>query len=79
MSKEQTKPLGSDARGSGVRALVVEDDPSWQQILGEILNDCGLVVDLAFNYENALRQMHELWKETVRRLHPEAEIPAAAG
>ena len=29
------------------RALVVEDDPSWQQILVEILTDEGLEVDLA--------------------------------
>ena len=25
-----------------LRALVVEDNPSWQQILSEILSDCGL-------------------------------------
>ena len=31
------KPLGS------LRALVVEDDPSWQQILAEILADAGLL------------------------------------
>ncbi len=37
------------------RALVVEDDPSWQQILSEILNDCGLAVDLAVSYEQARR------------------------
>lgn len=30
-----------------LRALVVEDDPSWQQILVEILTDEGLEVDLA--------------------------------
>jgi RNA polymerase sigma factor (sigma-70 family) len=30
-----------------IRALVVEDDPSWQQILGELLADSGLAVDLA--------------------------------
>jgi len=58
MSKEQTKPMGPDLRGPDVRALVVEDDPSWQQILSEILNDCGLVVDLAFSYENALAMIH---------------------
>ena len=29
------------------RALVVEDDASWQQILSEILSDMGLLVDLA--------------------------------
>ena len=36
-----------------VRALVVEDDPSWQQILGEILDDMGLVVDIAGSLEEA--------------------------
>ncbi|HEY3345695.1 MAG TPA: response regulator [Anaerolineaceae bacterium] len=36
------------------RALVVEDDPSWQQILGEILRDAGLVVDLAENLAGAV-------------------------
>ena len=37
-----------------LRALVVEDDPSWQQILSEILSDCGLAVDLAVSYEEAV-------------------------
>ncbi len=36
------------------RALVVEDDPSWQQILAELLTDCGLEVDVAGNLEQAL-------------------------
>ena len=40
------------------RALIVEDDPSWQQILSEILSDCGLVVDLAVSYEDALKLIH---------------------
>jgi len=35
------------------RALVVEDDHSWQQILSEILVDCGLEVDVAENLEQA--------------------------
>jgi DNA-binding NarL/FixJ family response regulator len=39
------------------RALLVEDDSSWQQILTEILNDCGLEVDLAESYEEALKLM----------------------
>ena len=38
-----------------IRALVVEDDASWQQILSEILSDSGLVVDVASNLEDALR------------------------
>jgi DNA-binding NarL/FixJ family response regulator len=37
-----------------VRALIVEDDPSWQQILTEILVDSGLAVDLAVNYAEAI-------------------------
>jgi RNA polymerase sigma factor (sigma-70 family) len=36
-----------------LRALVVEDDHSWQQIIGEILSDCGLDVDIATNLEAA--------------------------
>ena len=35
------------------RALVVEDNPSWQQILSEILSDSGLKVDVADNVEDA--------------------------
>lgn len=35
------------------RALVVEDDPSWQQILTELLTDAGLVADVAGSYETA--------------------------
>jgi DNA-binding NarL/FixJ family response regulator len=40
-----------------IRALVVEDDRSWQQILKEILTDLGLVVDVADNLEMALNSM----------------------
>lgn len=36
------------------RALVVEDDPSWQQILTENLSDSGLTVDVAETRETAL-------------------------
>ena len=35
------------------RALVVEDDNSWQQILSEILSDSGLEVDIADNVDDA--------------------------
>src|SRR5688572_12782717 len=35
------------------RALIVEDDRSWQQILSEILSDSGLDVDVADNVEQA--------------------------
>ncbi len=37
-----------------MRALVVEDDRSWQQILSEILADCGLEVDVAGGLEDAV-------------------------
>ncbi|HEX7974434.1 MAG TPA: response regulator [Anaerolineales bacterium] len=35
------------------RALVVEDDPSWREILAEILTDSGLAVDAAGSLEAA--------------------------
>lgn len=40
-----------------LRALVVEDDGSWQQIISEILSDCGLEVDIATNLEDATLQL----------------------
>lgn len=40
-----------------LRALVVEDDHSWQQIISEILSDCGLEVDLATNLEEATARL----------------------
>ncbi|MBN2002531.1 MAG: response regulator [Anaerolineae bacterium] len=36
------------------RAIIVEDDRSWQQILSEILSDAGLTVDLADNFAAAI-------------------------
>jgi DNA-binding NarL/FixJ family response regulator len=36
-----------------LRALVIEDDHSWQQIISEILSDCGLEVDITTNLEGA--------------------------
>ena len=36
-----------------LRALVVEDDHSWQQIISEILSDCGLEVDVVTSLEEA--------------------------
>jgi len=36
------------------RALVVEDDASWQQILVELLSDCGLEVDCATSLPEAV-------------------------
>ncbi len=37
------------------RALVVEDDPAWRQIIGELLTDHGLVVDSAATSEAAIQ------------------------
>lgn len=42
-----------------IRALVVEDDPSWQQILGEVLTDYGLEVDLASSYSEAVERLRK--------------------
>ena len=41
------------------RALIVEDDPSWQQILAEILSDSGFNVSLAGSLAEALPQIME--------------------
>lgn len=41
------------------RALILEDDRSWQQILAEILTDAGLNVDICSNLEEARRRLHE--------------------
>lgn len=38
---------------AALKALVVEDDYSWQQILSELLADCGLEVEVAGNVEEA--------------------------
>jgi RNA polymerase sigma factor (sigma-70 family) len=46
---------------NGARALIVEDERSWQQILSEILTDSGMMVDLADNLDMAL---------TLLRMHP---------
>jgi ActR/RegA family two-component response regulator len=42
---------------AGIRALIVEDDQSWQQILTEILADTGLIVDMAENLETAVAKL----------------------
>ena len=43
-----------------LRALVVEDDVSWQQILSEILADEGLEVDVAEDLDNAVRYLRSM-------------------
>ena len=40
-----------------LRVLVVEDDRSWQQILSEILADCGLQVDVAMSLDEAVLEL----------------------
>jgi len=40
-----------------LRALVVEDNQSWQQILSEILSDCGLEVDVTGSLEEATNSL----------------------
>jgi DNA-binding NarL/FixJ family response regulator len=42
---------------TGYRALVVEDNYSWQQILAEILTDAGLEVDVAGSLDQAVSRM----------------------
>lgn len=41
-------------RTQAPRALLVEDDRSWQQLLTEILTDQGMAVDVADNLEDAV-------------------------
>jgi DNA-binding NarL/FixJ family response regulator len=43
--------------GQILRALVIEDDHSWQQIVSEILSECGLKVDLAANLDDAVLEL----------------------
>ena len=40
-----------------VRALIVEDERSWQQVLEEILTDAGLTVDIAEDLETAVAKL----------------------
>ena len=40
-----------------LRALVVEDDPSWQQLLSEILSDEGMDVDVAGSLDAAVAHL----------------------
>ena len=42
---------------SSLRALIIEDDVSWQQILSEILRDMGLAVDLASTMDEAIASL----------------------
>lgn len=58
--KSQTIAGMMPQESSQLRALVVEDDPSWQQILGEILADMGLEVDLADSYPTAVELLRKM-------------------
>lgn len=40
-----------------MRALIIEDNPGWQDILAEILADMGLVVDVTGDFEAAARSI----------------------
>ena len=42
-----------------MRAMVVEDDRSWQQILCEILTDAGLIVDVVDSVGGAVSRLRE--------------------
>ena len=55
MTRRETPSRAAGERP--IRALVVEDDPSWQQILSEILTDQGLEVDLADQYDVAVEKL----------------------
>ena len=49
--------VGELMNRGAIRALVVEDDPSWQQILSELLTDAGLSVDVANSLETAVESL----------------------
>jgi DNA-binding NarL/FixJ family response regulator len=51
---EGTTPKGSQ------RALIVEDEVAWQQILNELLVGCGLEVDIARTVEEAILLLQRL-------------------
>jgi DNA-binding NarL/FixJ family response regulator len=40
-----------------LKALIVEDDHSWQQVLSELLSDCGLDVEIAGTLEDAILRL----------------------
>jgi DNA-binding NarL/FixJ family response regulator len=42
---------------AGARALIVDDDRAWQQILSEILTDVGLTVDVADSLDAAIASL----------------------
>jgi ActR/RegA family two-component response regulator len=54
------------------RALIVEDDRSWQQILSELLADAGLEVDVESSLEGAIACLRS-------RVHRLAVVDLALG
>jgi RNA polymerase sigma factor (sigma-70 family) len=44
-------------RSPDVRALIVEDDHTWQRILAEILTDVGLTIDVAEDLQTAVARL----------------------
>ncbi|MDL2272060.1 response regulator [Desulfovibrio sp. OttesenSCG-928-I05] len=59
MKTQETAQRGSSQNLSGVRILLVEDNPINQQIAFELLNDAGADVTLAGNGEEALKTLRE--------------------
>ncbi len=45
---------------SVMRAIVIEDDPSWQDVLTEILRDSGILVDVASNFAEAEEKLRKV-------------------
>ncbi len=43
--------------GDPILTLIVEDDPSWQEILTDILTDFGLQIDLSDNLKDAISRL----------------------
>ncbi|GAB4580862.1 MAG: hypothetical protein Fur0022_36060 [Anaerolineales bacterium] len=43
-----------------LRALVIEDEPSWQDVLTEILRDAGLAVDVASSFTEAEEKLRAM-------------------
>lgn len=55
-----TRPIGwgrPAATAQPLRALIVEDNRAWQQILSEILSDMGLAVDVVGNLNDAIDRL----------------------
>ena len=54
---KRARRRNATARG---RALIVEDDRAWQQILSELLGEMGLDVDVADSYETAVSLVRDV-------------------